>query len=202
MPYHLAIHKVVADVAPHESPGRNEFHAQQSIRRCSVSAKKNAHGLQHTGAIARGVKEIAKGLLSIPEERDEAREGDRSVGGLQFGHQLPSLSPAIRAGCIGPCFRQRVPAQTGVYIRQDDRQRSVHEKDLPRQPRRFWVGERSGKKAIKWSHQVRKKGGDTKQSSHAQEKITWPSAADDGTTYLRSCSLAPYDAPVAQTESR
>jgi hypothetical protein len=36
-----------------------------------------------------------------------------------------------------------VPAQTGVYVRQDDRQRSVHEKNLPRQPRRrFWVGKK------------------------------------------------------------
>jgi len=40
MPYHLAVHKVVADVAPHESSGRNEPHAQQSVRRSSVSAKK------------------------------------------------------------------------------------------------------------------------------------------------------------------
>lgn len=54
--------------------------------------------------------------------------------GLQFGHQLPSLPPAIRAGCIGPSFGQCVPAQTRVYVRQDDRQRSVHEEDLPRQP--------------------------------------------------------------------
>jgi hypothetical protein len=38
-----------------------------------------------------------------------------------------------------------VPAQTGVYIRQDDRQCSVHEKDLPRQPRRF-LGCGSGKR--------------------------------------------------------
>lgn len=54
--------------------------------------------------------------------------------GLQFGHQHPSLPPAIRAGRIGPSLGQCVPAQTRVYVRQDDRQRSVHEKDLPGQP--------------------------------------------------------------------
>jgi hypothetical protein len=52
----------------------------------------------------------SRGLLSIPEERDEAREGDRSVGSLQFSHQFPSLSLAIRARGIGPCSRQCVPA--------------------------------------------------------------------------------------------
>jgi hypothetical protein len=95
-------------------------------------------------------------LLSIPEESDEAREGDRGMRGLQFGHQHPSLPPAIRAGGIGPSFRQRVPAQTCVYVRQDDRQRSVHEKDLPRQPRRFdekWVT-LSSRDTIRWAEKT------------------------------------------------
>lgn len=43
MPYHLAIHKVVADVAPHQSPRRYEFHAQQSIYRGTVSMKRKTN---------------------------------------------------------------------------------------------------------------------------------------------------------------
>ena len=152
MPHHLAIHKVVTNVAPHESPVRNEFHTQQSIHRGSVSAKQikkkrvsvrvatllpRVHRGYSDSSSSSSSSRKLRHLLSIPEESDEAREGDRGVRGLQSGHQHPSLPPAIRAGGVGPSFRQRVPAQTCVHVRQDDRQRSVHEKDLPRQPRRF-----------------------------------------------------------------
>ena len=102
MPYHLAIHKVVADVAPHQSPGRDEFHAQQSIHRGTISTKKKKEfGVRLTGLTREQTKH---GLLSVPEEHHKAREGDRSVGGLQFGHQLPSLSSAIRARSVRPGF--------------------------------------------------------------------------------------------------
>jgi len=98
MPYHLAIHKIVADVALHQSPGRYEFHAQQAIHRSAVSTRQKWFNF----TVSRSGAHV---LLSIPEKHDKASEGDRSVSGLQLGHQLPSLSSAIRAWGIRPGFR-------------------------------------------------------------------------------------------------
>ena len=54
MPYHLAIHKVVADTTPHQSPGRYEFHAQQSIHRRTVSTKPPKKGKNLVRNLAKG----------------------------------------------------------------------------------------------------------------------------------------------------
>lgn len=102
VPHHLAIHKLVANVAPHESSGRDESHAQQSIYRGTVSAQ---IGISPTPDEITSRPSCELCLPPIPEECNEAHQGDRGVRSLQRSQQHPSLPSAIRAWGIRPGFR-------------------------------------------------------------------------------------------------
>ena len=129
MPHHLAIHELVTDIAPYESSGWDELHAQQPVDCGTVSANQ-VFFRKSNEVYGNGVAEPY--LPPVPEERNEACQRDRCMSGLQSGHELPGLSSAIRARRVGPCLGECVPAQTSVHVGQDDRQGSVNKKNLPR----------------------------------------------------------------------
>jgi hypothetical protein len=97
VPHHLAVHELVADITPYESPGRDELHAQQPVHCGTVSATIFWFWQTRTKG----------GWLSCaycPSQRNATKlaRAIAACAGLQSGHELPSLSSAIRARGVGP----------------------------------------------------------------------------------------------------
>ena len=111
MPYHLAIHKVVADVAPHQSPGRNEFHAQQSIHRGTISTKKKK-SLGFGSQVSQGSKQS---MAYCPSQRNTTKLA-RAIAAWVVSNLVISSQAFLRRSELGAsgqaleraCLRKRV----------------------------------------------------------------------------------------------